>query len=342
MRRSTNGWLLTVTLLAAGCAHGAQTIATPTVDVNLVWPAPPAAPRVRLARILETRRAPAERSFFRRLVDGLIGAESRPEADRTALRRPFGLTRSPAGDLLVADPDARAVFRVAADGGISTVECPDRAWDSPMAVTYAFGAVLAVADAGTPDVVLVDSKGSCRSVGSGEFLRPTGLAAGGGLLYVVDPPRHDVVVLTADGTVLRRIGSRGSGDGQLSFPAAVTVASDRTLFVVDTMNFRVSHFTGDGRWIGSFGGPGDVDGRFARPKGIATSADGTIFVTDAQRDMVLVFSADGTFEYSVGSPGAEAGHFQSPSGLWVVGRQLLVADSLNARIQIFEVLGGST
>jgi sugar lactone lactonase YvrE len=140
--------------------------------------------------------------------------------------------------------------------------------------------------------------------------------------------------------VVSRFGGEGEGDGQLHFPTAIARSKDGTLLVVDALNFRIARFTTDGRWLGAFGAPGDVDGALARPKGIAVDDAGRIYVSDAQRDALLVFSADGTFDTVLGAGGAAPGQVTMPAGLAVAGRMLYLADSLNQRVQVFEIPGG--
>lgn len=340
MIRSTLPISLALWLALGACAHGAPTPVAPPVE--RVWPEPPAAPRVRWVQAWSAANVQTGRSGFRRMIDTVIGFEGARDDEGPSLRRPFGVAESPTGAIAIADPDAPGVFLVAADGSHSRVECKGREWASPMAVAYAFGGSLVVADGGAAAVVLVDGRGRCQELGAGEFERPTGLAATGGAVYVVDPPRHTVIALGAGGEVVRRFASWGSDDGQLNFPCAVTVGADGALLVVDALNFRIARFSADGGWLGSFGGPGGTDGLLSRPKGVATAADGRIFVTDDERDAVLVYGSDGTFQFAIGSPGDAPGSFQGPAGLAITGNRLIVADSLNGRVQVFQLLGGST
>jgi sugar lactone lactonase YvrE len=330
-----------VLLVAAGCAHAPAPEASSAAP-ELTWPAPPARPEIRFVGDWTTPRSLDRRSLLRKVFDAIVGLDATQDPEAPSLRRPFGVALSPSGDVLLADPDAPGVFRVSAEGSLVPVKCEHRAWVSPMALAYASDGALLVADAGAAEVVRVDAAGGCRSMGAGVLERPTGIAAASRSFYVADPPTHTVVELSDDGAVLRRFGARGAGDGELSFPTAVAIGRDGELLVVDALNFRVGRFAPDGRWLGSFGEPGETTGALARPKGIARSPDGRIFVADAQRDEVLVYLADGTFRFAIGSSGAAPGQFQGPTGLAIAAGRLAVADSLNARVQIFELLGGST
>ena len=48
----------------------------------------------------------------------------------------------------------------------------------------------------------------------------------------MDPPRHQVVVLSPEGRELARWGSLGDGDGRLHFPTAIARAPDGTLLEI--------------------------------------------------------------------------------------------------------------
>ena len=333
------GVALWTLVLAASCAH--QPPRAPVREEPVAWPAPPDRPRVRLAGILPRTgvqgRGP---STWRRLLDAVLGID-RAASERALLARPFGVAAGPNREIYVADPDGPLVARVDSEPA-APIECRDRPWVAPMAVAIGRDGAVYVADAGAHAIVEVAADGRCRALGEEQLVRPTGIALSGDRVYVVDPPSHRVVVFSMAGEVLARIGERGEAAGQLNYPTAVSIAPDGSLLVVDALNFRVVRFSADGAWLGAFGVPGDAEGAFTRPKCVTADAGGRIYVTDAQRDVVLVFLGDGTFEYAIGAPGGEPGRFTAPAGVAVTGDRLHVADSYNRRVQVFEILGGTT
>ena len=323
---------------ACACAHApAQT--APREEV--LWPAPPDAPRVRLsAEFPDPDAPPPRRSWFRAAIDAIAGATPDDLRRADALARPFGVAALPGGGFAVADPDGPAVLRVDAAHGTTRLGCARREWNAPMAIAPAPDGSLWIADGGAAAVVRIAPDGACSTIGEGLLERPTGLALDGDRLAVVDPPRHQVVVLSLDGRELARWGALGEGDGQLHFPTAIARATDGSFLVVDALNFRVARFGPDGTWRGAFGFPGEAGGAFARPKAIAVDETGLIWVSDAQRDAVLVFSPDGEFEFALGEGGAARGRLALPAGVAVARDRLYVADSHNHRVQVFEILGG--
>lgn len=321
--------VLLAVLALAGCAR----VATVPPAPEVLWPEPPAAPRARLVGIVPDPR-PRPASFWRKALNVVVGLEG--GRARRALERPFGVAVAGDGELVVADPDLGAVVRLRMDGRARAIECREHAWDAPMAVALAGDGALLVADAGAGAVVRVAPDGRCSDLGEG-FERPTGVAASGDRVFVVDPPRHEIVVLSPSGVA--RFGARGDGPGQLSFPTAIAVTHDGTLLVVDALNFRIARFAPDGRWLGSFGRRGEGTGELSRPKGIAVDPAGRVYVSDAQRDVILVFASDGAFLWELGAGGEDSGRLAHPAGLAVTTGRLHVSDSHNHRIQVFELLG---
>jgi len=339
MRPGTRLALVLALASSAGCAHAPP---APARLPDVVWPEPPDVPRVRLHAVFPDPAAPApRRSRLRGILDVIAGvgeAERRREA--AWLARPFGIAALSDGGFAVADPEGPGVLRVGADGAVARVACARREWDAPMSVAEAPDGALWVADGGAGEIVRVGRDGSCRAIGAGVLERPTGVVAEAGRVFVVDPPRHEVLALSPEGAVLARFGARGDGEGQLHFPTAIARAPDGSLLVVDALNFRIARFSPEGAWLGAFGAAGLSGGDLARPKGVAVDGDGRIYVSDAQRDLVLVYSPAGAFEAALAAGGADPGRLTMPAGVAVGDRRLYVADSHNHRVQVFEILGG--
>lgn len=323
--------LPTLGVLALGCAT--TPVRAPRAEV--LWPSATAA-RARLASVFPDPDAPPPKvSTWRRVFRFLVGSDA--DAPRHPLARPFGVAAS--GDVLwVSDPDLPAVLKVTG-GAAERVSCPAQPWGAPMAVAVADDGTAFVADGGAGRVVAIAAGGGCRALGEGALDRPVAVALDGDRLLVADPPRHQIVVLASSGEVLARWGSLGDGAGQLHFPTGVARAPDGTVLVVDAMNFRIVRLSAAGEWLAAFGTSGEEGAALASPKAVATDPSGRVFVTDARRDVVLVFGATGELDYTIGETGSAPGHLAHPAGVAVVGRRVLVADSMNRRVQVFEILG---
>jgi DNA-binding beta-propeller fold protein YncE len=331
-------------VLAAACvsAHGgaAAAEAPGAAPGGVVWPRPPAAPRVRRTGAATLTRRPADASWWKKALRFVAGVGSE-DAAADALVRPFDVAVRADGSFVLADPDRPGVLDYARDGTFAAeLTCAAHAWAAPMSVALSDDGAVWVADAAEGAVVRWTPQG-CRVLRPEGLERPTGLAVAGGRIAVADPPAHRVVVLSPEGDVLARLGARGAGDSGFNFPSDVAAAPDGSLYVVDALNFRVVHLASDGRWLGAFGAPGEQGAGLARPKGVHVDEAGRVWVTDAQRDVVLVFRPGGDLEYLLGEPGAEPGQLAHPAGLSTRSGRLVVADSVNRRAEIYELLGGA-
>ena len=120
-------------------------------------------------------------------------------------------------------------------------------------------------------------------------------------VYVADQSSSVIQVFAPDGTFLREIGRAGTRPGELTSVGAITVAADNTLLVADGSN-RIDRFDAAGNLLGSFGRRGTGVGEFNFGKG--------------------------------GGNDAPAG-----GGLVTAGSLLFVSDSLNNRVQRFNLDG---
>ncbi len=126
-----------------------------------------------------------------------------------------------------------------------------------------------------------------------------------GLVYVADTWSHRVLVLDADGQVVREIGRTGEltdiGDSVdpgvqtgLFFGPRGIALSNGEIFVTDTGNERVQVFGPDGTFLRAFGGFGSEPGKLVEPVGIAIGPDDNVYVADSGNTRLSVFTKDGT------------------------------------------------
>lgn len=319
--------LVAAILSATGCTSSGTNGRAP----DLVWPAPPETPRVRLERVVATDR---DTGRDRSVLEALSGREAIP-----LFERPYGVAWS-GGDLAVTDPGAGRLVVIAADGHVRRT--PIGLLEGPMGVAACRGGFV-VTEPGAGRVSRVPADLSRRETVTEGLARPTGVACLGADLYVLDTGSHAIWYRKGDGRS-GTWGRRGEGSGEFNFPAALAL-SDGLLFVGDTLNFRVQKVDArSGAGAGSFGRLGDAAGETPRIKGIGADATGTLWVTDALLDQVALYDRAGAYLMSVGSPGAGPGAFSFPAG--VAGHpdgRVAVVDSLGRRVQIFRVLaaGGS-
>ncbi len=315
------------------------------------WPPPPAAKRL---VFVESFSGPEqlglrERGLGPALKRLLFGRE------RREIGRPHGVAASAGGErICVADP-GRRVVHVFDRRERRYVELKGRKGEdflSPIGVALDEAGNLFVSDSQRGKILVFD--GALKflySIGGDEGAqRPTGLAAARGRLYVVDTLGHRVLVYrsgTRPAQLLFQFGGRGTGTGRFNYPTDIAVSAGGRLtpggeagriYVNDSLNFRIQVFDAEGRFLQAVGRPGGASGGFQRPKGIALDSDENLYVADALSDAVQIFDRGGRFLLGFGGPGRTDGEFWLPAGVAIAADRVLVADSANHRVQVFQYL----
>jgi sugar lactone lactonase YvrE len=304
----------------------------PTAPNRLVWPAPPAAARIRFVRTISPAAVKGPPSLMKKFWRVLVGS-----SDTDHMNQPYGIAVGPDKKVYVADTFGGVIHAYDLDkGGYSAINVKGR---SLIGVAAGAGRLFAT-DSAAGAVTGLDLKGRTlwsldRKFGLG---RPAGIVWGGDRLYVVDTLHHCVFMVSVAGGYLGAFGMQGSGPGQFNYPTNIARAADGTLYVTDTLNFRVQAFNGQGRFLGTFGKLGDGAGDFDKPKGVAVDSAGHIYVVEGMNDVVQIFDRSGRLLLAFGESGAEEGQFWLPTGITIVDDRVYVADSANRRVQVFEYL----
>ena len=110
-----------------------------------------------------------------------------------------------------------------------------------------------------------------------------------GSVYIVHNLNHCIQVFTPAGSILRKFGKKGSGEGELKWPSSVSIDSNDIVYVADKGNHRVSIFTCQGDFVRSFGIEGERPGEFKQPHGIAMDTSGLLYVSDTLNNQVQGF-----------------------------------------------------
>jgi DNA-binding beta-propeller fold protein YncE len=178
--------------------------------------------------------------------------------------------------------------------------------------------------------------------GSGDvaFERPADVAVGplSGNVYVADSGRKLIFVFTAQGGFVRTVGS-GPG-GASVFKNVLGLATDReeNLYGVDAGEGVVHVFTSQGRPLRRVTLPRQAAGVTGLID-VAIGPDGGITIVDNVNNQISTLGRDGAFR-AFGTAGAEAGELAAPTFCAVdAAGNLLVADCLNARVQVFDGAG---
>jgi sugar lactone lactonase YvrE len=334
---------LIIISVPVACAH--RSISPQLESRRIVWPLPPAEPRI---EYLFSVRTPGELGIRRAWASRLFSylARGRRPVD---MARPYAVTVGPKGRIAVADPDARCLHIYDPERSRYTrlLSVDKVGFISPLGVTIDSRGVLYVSDSVHRRIFRLDEKEKwLEPFGSdAELQRPTGLAydADRELIYVVDSLAHRIVVYDISGRMVRTIGSRGELPGEFNYPVAIAIGPKGRVYVTDAMNFRVQIFDPEGNIVSTFGRAGSAPGEFDKAKGIAVNRDGHIFVAEALHDIIHVYDSEGRLLTVIGKSGTGPGEFWLPTGLHIDGQdRILVADSANKRIQFFRYLGQPT
>ncbi len=173
-----------------------------------------------------------------------------------------------------------------------------------------------------------------------------------GHLYLSDGPRDIVFMFDLQGTVLKPAGKPGeeqeSGKFKLrnntrprkfNYPTTLA-AGDRELLVLDSDGTRIRILDLECNLVGGFSVQHAVQDH---ADGVAIDSEDRIYVSYSGTAEVRIYNRDGAVLASFGQSGARMGEFHDPTGLWVdAANRFYVADTTNARIQLFQLRPGAT
>ena len=326
-------------VLFAGLLLGLSGRSRAEDESSLFWPPPPAEIRVIFVKsILAPKDIGVKPSLFNKLKSLLVGTED------DNLSRPIAVAVDGEGTIYVADPGTPAVhwFDQEAKRYKKITDMDGRALVSPVGVAVSKNGLIFVSDSILRRVFCLDKSGRLKFVigQDGTLSRPTGLAADGEKLTVVDTGAHRLFIFDLEGHLIKAFGERGNGNGQFNYPTSVALDSEGRIYVVDTLNFRIQVFDKEYQYLDSIGQAGDSSGSFSLPKGVAVDSYGRIYSTDGLFDNVQIFSHDQQFLLSLGESGHRNGEFWIVSGI-AIDREntIYVADSYNQRVQVFRYVG---
>jgi len=211
------------------------------------------------------------------------------------------------------------------------------------------------------------------TLGTGQIGNARGMTVDAqGNVYVADTSSHRVVVLDAQGSVVRTIGSWGNAPGQLFEPSGVSVDAQGNIYVADTWNARVSKFAPDGTFTNSWGSgssmlgepstdpatgqqiqkfvtdtKGEAAANAANPLGLygprnVLVVNDRVYIADTGNGRVVVTDLEGNFVEQWGTKGEAAEQLREPIGLAADGQgRIYVGDTWNARVQVFQAVDGA-
>lgn len=159
-------------------------------------------------------------------------------------------------------------------------------------------------------------------------------------LIIVDNDNHCVKEVDLNGRLIRRVGRRGAGLGEMHYPATIAFVAGQRMAVVDVLNARVDMFDREGRPLPWIGKQGVVAGTFFRPKGIAVDAAGRLHVTDSFTGLVQSFDADGKAVAVWGTASGQPHRLRTPASICTdASGHFYVVEMLANRVSVWRKRG---
>ena len=147
-----------------------------------------------------------------------------------------------------------------------------------------------------------------------------------GNYFVADSNNHRVSVFDSNGQFLRKFGSKGNGNGQLSGPYGLGLLSNGNIAVCECNNLRFSIFDSQGNFVRHI-----CAGQLSNPWHLFVDSDDNILVANASStNPVRVFKSDGTFvrNISIAGHSGALGVCMDPEG------RIIATDHNNGRIVV--------
>ena len=215
-------------------------------------------------------------------------------------------------------------------------------FNEPWGVAVNANDEIAVTDQSNHRVQIFSSEGKfLRSFGKkgdneGEFNNPRGISFHyNGDIFVADCCNHRIQIFSGKGEFVGSFGGKGNVYSQLDIPPGLSVDSEGNIIVADAGNKLIKIFSPDGKFLMKIG----EEGSFTLPIH-CIQYDRYLIVSDHSDHCIKVFDRNGKFWYKFGTRGAGDGEFSFPRCLLVnKSGQVMVCDSGNCRIQVFELNG---
>ena len=166
------------------------------------------------------------------------------------------------------------------------------------------------------------------------LVRPTGVAARDGILYVADPGAQSLIIYDARRHQELRIGRLG--DRVLVSPVAVAPGPAGSVYLADSWLRQVLQLDRDGSLLRVIS-----DATVERPSSVVFDGQrGRLYVGDSRAHVVHVFDEGGRKVGQFGGLGAAPGQFNAPTHLALTrDGSVVVTDALNFRVEVFDADG---
>ena len=165
----------------------------------------------------------------------------------------------------------------------------------------------------------------------GRMGKPYGIAFGkDGMWAVTDNSNHCVWIFDREDKLVRKFGSKGTGNFEFNGPFGVAFDDNNHLYVSDYFNHRAQKFHIKSTYLLTFG---RGNGQLNNPVGVIVH-DHQVYITENGNNRVSVFQCNGQFLHIIG-----ANHLDRPWYIAVNANHLLFADWCHSCISMFTLDG---
>jgi sugar lactone lactonase YvrE len=168
---------------------------------------------------------------------------------------------------------------------------------------------------------------------------PHGVACGpDGRLAVADSGKHRVLLLAADGRLVRRLHHADEGRVPLSFPTSVAFAADGTLLVLNSGAGALHRYDSRGNYSGD--PPGLPGAMLLGARGLAAGSGGALFVCATRHGRVYALDAAGWPHPLLGESELIRYPFAAPVAIaQAADGRIAVCDAGHHRVEFFDAAG---
>ncbi len=161
-----------------------------------------------------------------------------------------------------------------------------------------------------------------------------------GRIIVTDPGAQGVHIFDPKQQKYKFVERKDKNDDAMLAPQCVAVDDQDNIYVTDSESGKIFVFNSDGKYKRALGSLKGGEGFFKRPTGIAVdSAEQRIYLTDTLRDKIYVLDMNGSVMKVFGQNGEKEGEFNYPTELRLSGKDLIVVDAMNFRVQTLDRSG---
>ena len=158
-----------------------------------------------------------------------------------------------------------------------------------------------------------------------------------GRIIITDPGADGVHIFDFVQQKYKFLQHDGDERHAMQSPQCVAVDAQDNIYVTDSEAGVVFVFAPSGKFLRVIGRLRGGEGYFERPTGIAVdSAAQRIYVSDTMRNKIVVLDMNGAVLTTIGRRGGAQGEFNYPTELRLQGDDLIVVDSMNFRVQVFD------